>query len=112
MKVQFYFLKLFSGSYDNEQSRDLSKVTEDISSRAENKTIEYGFQNFLPPAENAMDEKETVSLFQLKSPSCRSLIELLPSELKNTAWEHYYLHEGKFILLSTVTSTKRRKLHD
>lgn len=109
MKVQFYFLKPFSGSYDNEQSRDLSKVTKDISSRAENKTIGYGFQNFLPPAEKEMEEKEAVSLFQLKSLSCWSLTELLTSELKKTAWEHYYLHEGKFILLCTVTSTKRRK---
>lgn len=109
MKVQFYFLKLFSGSYDNEENRGLSKVMEDISSRAENKTIGYGFQNFLPPAENETEEKEAVSLFQLKSLSCWSLTELLISELKHTAWEHYYLHEGKFILLSTVTSTKRRK---
>lgn len=69
MKVQFYFLKLFSGSYDNEQSRDLSKVMEDISSRAENKTIRYGYQNFLPPAENEI-EGEAVSLLQLKSLSC------------------------------------------
>lgn len=65
---------------------------EDISSRAENKTIGYGFQNFLPPAENEMEEREAVSLLQLKSLSCWSPTDLLTSELKNTAWEHYYSH--------------------